>query len=205
MELTKEPKTEYEIFMKNFNRIQRLQKILVFSSAYCHFAKLTVYNSLLKSNNNYTDAENTSDFINSIFKQETSPSDFLHNKDELSNEIIQEYKSYKEWCSNDFEKYYSINEKLIDAFCKAVEFQNKSVLLKCDNTYLFTSHISYLIGYLADSVSKNDLEKKLVDFSLFSGEPRKLSFRRFRRKIISIENLYQEIDAKQKSRTKKIN
>lgn len=205
MELTKKHKTDYEIFVKKESRMKRLQKILVLSSAYCHFAELTVSQSLLKSNNNYAQAENTSDFINNIFKQETSPSDFLHNKDELTNEIIEEYKSYKKWCSNKYEEYLGTNEKLINAFCKSVEFQNKAVLLKVDNTYLFISHISYLLRFLIKEIEKEDLEKILVDFSLFSGVQKKLSFKRFRKKIISIENLYQEIDAKQKSRTNKKN
>jgi len=205
MELTKEPKTEYEVFMKNFNRIQRLQKILVLSSAYCHFTKLTVYNTLLKSKNNYAEAENVSDFLNNIFKQETVPSDFLHNKDELTNEIIEEYNGYKGWANGELVNHLFENKKIVDAFCKSVEFQNKIMLLKCDNTYLFRTHIAYLINYLLNKVEKVDLEEKLIDFSLFSGEPKKLSFNRFRRKIISIENLYQEIDAKQKTRTKKIN
>ena len=107
-------------------RIMRAFLLIKFAHLY---SQRCLYQSLMKSKNDYRTAENISNMINDIFGGQTSPQDFICDKNEIADKCInltEEMKSYEEVL-----KTLAIDPQDVYAFCADVEYNNSVPSFRC--------------------------------------------------------------------------
>ena len=107
-------------------RIMRAFLLIKFAHLY---SQRCLYQSLMKSKNDYHTAENISNMINDIFGGQTSPQDFICDKNEIADKCInltEEMKSYEEVL-----KTLAIDPQDVYAFCADVEYNNSVPSFRC--------------------------------------------------------------------------
>ena len=107
-------------------RIMRAFLLIKFAHLY---SQRCLYQSLMKSKNDYRTAENISNMINDIFGGQTSPQDFICDKNEIADKCInltEEMRSYEEVL-----KTLAIDPQDVYAFCADVEYNNSVPSFRC--------------------------------------------------------------------------
>ena len=105
---------------KHLNRKIRVLRLLAVTRAYHHYTMMELYRKSLQHDNTWADAEHLSDFMNAIMPYgESSPKDFLHDKDEMADTVLQNYEEFKRW--TELVERTCISEKTLTAFCKNVD------------------------------------------------------------------------------------
>lgn len=107
-------------------RIMRAFLLIKFAHLY---SQRCLYQSLMKSKNDYRTAENISNMINDIFGGQTSPQDFICDKNEIADKCInltEKMKSYEEVI-----KTLAIDPQDVYAFCADVEYNNSVPSFRC--------------------------------------------------------------------------
>ena len=93
------------------------------------YSQRCLHQSLMRSKNDYRTAENISNMINDIFGGQTSPQDFICDKNEIADKCInltEEMKSYEEVL-----KTLAIDPQDVYAFCADVEYNNSVPSFRC--------------------------------------------------------------------------
>ncbi|MEB3075029.1 hypothetical protein [Capnocytophaga gingivalis] len=107
-------------------RIMRAFLLIKFAHLY---SQRCLHQSLMRSKNDYRTAENISNMINDIFGGQTSPQDFICDKNEIADKCInltEEMKSYEEVL-----KTLAIDPQDVYAFCADVEYNNSVPSFRC--------------------------------------------------------------------------
>ena len=107
-------------------RIMRAFLLIKFAHLY---SQRCLYQSLMRSKNDYRTAENISNMINDIFGGQTSPQDFICDKNEIADKCInltEEMRSYEEVL-----KTLAIDPQDVYAFCADVEYNNSVPSFRC--------------------------------------------------------------------------
>lgn len=185
---------------REYARMKRVLNLFLLVNAYHHYTLLELHTNILKSDNSYKDAESMSGMINSLFNRETKPSDFIHDNQEVANEALDNYESLQMWLSSAEEN--NITPQSVIAFCKAVEYGEKVIWLKTLGHLYYPEYLRNLILYMTGAISRNDLMERFIEYSVFTQTTHKASFVHFRKSLLKIEELYNAIDSKQKSRSK---
>lgn len=181
--------TTLEVKYKHDRRSSRLFDLYVLSQAYFKYQLFYLCQSKLKDGTDYNMDENTSMLINTFFKRETAPADFMQTQDESSNEVIALYQDYQSFLDIGF-----LDKNVVDAFCKASE-HNFGSTLKI-NSAAFANQILTLTQYNSEEITKNQIQERLVDYCIFSQKTKKLNTILLKKTIHSIEKLYTEILSK---------
>ena len=136
---------------------------------------------------------------------EHSPTDFLHNKDEDSDTVLNYYDDFKKW--RQVAEKVDINEKTLTAFCKNVDNGQSVFLLKAYGHVFYPEWLMALFLYLNDAISKTELQNTFVEYSLFTGKSEPANLIHFGRTVWEVEKMILEIANKQKNREvkKKLN
>ncbi|WGK93763.1 MULTISPECIES: hypothetical protein [Flavobacterium] len=186
--------------LRKISQRQRIIRLLLLSHAYRLYSKISINHSLLRSSNNYQNAEKMSDFVNFIFNvQKSIPSDFIYNKNELTNEIIDDHKEFSELVKGWEKVDNNVSKNLIEAFCKAIEHGNKCIALKISPFAIY--QFQALFSYSISEMSKKSLLEELCEYSLFTNNILPINGKKIRYTINEIERLYNEISDKQKQRS----
>lgn len=152
--------------------------------------------SLMNSDNNYREAESFSDLINALFGRDTRPSDFLYNKEELADRCIDLTCELKK--SERYMKEAGFDMRTVNAFCKDVEHNDPSFLIKPYGQFAL---------YLLDSLFAYDTHQ--IGRETFLSNYRLLATHQFaprnfalmiRRVLSDVERIYGSIKAKQSER-----
>jgi len=106
---------------KHLNRKLRVLRLLAVVQAYHHYTMMQLNRQLLQcKNNSWQEAERLSNWFTVFIPAiEHSPTDFIHNKDEVSNEVLDNYDEFKKWLK--IAEYVGINENTLTAFCQNVD------------------------------------------------------------------------------------
>jgi len=157
---------------------------------------------LLGINNSWKDAEHLSDWMNALIPcKEFSPADFMHDNDEVTNEVLDNYDEFKKWMK--IATSMGISEKTLTAFCKNVDNLQSVFRLKVLGHVYYPEWLMALFLYLNHAISKKDLQNAFVEFSFLSGKPKPANVAEFRKTIIEIENVIAQIACKQTNREEK--
>jgi len=120
--------------MKHLNRKIRVLRLLAVVKAYHHYTMMQLNRKLLGQENSWQDAEHLSYWMNVLMPyKESSPTDFLHNKDEVSDTVIDNYDEFKKWVI--IVERAGISEKTLTAFCKNVDNLQSVFQLKRLDTF----------------------------------------------------------------------
>ena len=136
------------------------------------YSQRCLHQSLMKSKNDYRTAENISNMINDIFGRQTSPKDFISDKNEQADECInltEEMKSYEGALNT-----LNIDPKDVYAFCADVEYNN-SVPLFIRYGQIAMYVIGYVMNYDLGMITKDEALKNIQHLKDFEFAPKNLS------------------------------
>ena len=154
---------------------------------YAHlYSQRCLHQSLMKSKNDYHTAENVSNMINDIFGGQTSPKDFICDKNEQADKCIsltEEMKSYEGVL-----KTLNIDHQDVYAFCADVEYNNSVPLFRCYGQ-LAMYVIGHIMNYDLGMITKDEALKKIQHLKDFEFAPKNLSMVT-RKIVIQVEEAF---------------
>ena len=181
---------------KLLNRKIRVLRLLAVVQAYHHYTMMQLNRQLLQHDNNWQEAEHLSHWSKVLIPwQESSPTDFLHDKDEVSDEVLDNYNEFKKWIKSAEE--VGITEKTLTAFCKNVDNLQSVFRLKAFGHIFYPDWLNAFHLYLDNAISKTELQNTFVEYSLFSGKAKPANLAEFRKIVLEIERNILEISNKQ--------
>ena len=140
---------------------------------YAHlYSQRCLHQSLMKSKNDYHTAENVSNMINDIFGGQTTPKDFICDKNDQADKCInltEEMKSYEGVL-----KTLNIDPQDVYAFCADVEYNNSVPLFRCYGQ-LAMYVIGHIMNYDLGMITKDEALKKIQHLKDFEFAPKNLS------------------------------
>ena len=188
--------------LKHLNRKIRVLRLLAVVQAYHHYAMMQLNRQLLDIDNSWQDAECLAHNIQMLMPwKKSKPSDFMHNKKEVSDEVLDNYEEFQKWVKKAEEVF--ITEKTLTAFCKNVDNLQSVFRLKAFGHIFYPWWLEALSAYLDDLISKIEVQNAFVEYSLFTGKPRPADIAEFRKVVVEIEESILQITNKQLSREMK--
>ena len=140
---------------------------------YAHlYSQRCLHQSLMKSKNDYHTVENVSNMINDIFGGQTTPKDFICDKNEQADKCInltEEMKSYEGVL-----KTLNIDPQNVYAFSADVEYNNSVPLFRCYGQ-LAMYVIGHIMNYDLGMITKDEALKKIQHLKDFEFAPKNLS------------------------------
>ena len=164
-------------------RIMRAFLLIKFAHLY---SQRCLYQSLMRSKNDYHTTENISNMINDIFGGQTSPQDFICDKNEIADKCInltEEMKSYEGVL-----KTLNIDPQDVYAFCADVEYNNSVPLFRCYGQ-LAMYVIGHIMNYDLGMITKDEALKKIQHLKDFEFAPKNLSMVT-RKIVIQVEEAF---------------
>lgn len=184
---------------RKIRQLTRLIRVSFAITAYSKYARMETKRQLLKCENTWESAESTKKLIGLFFPdREVKTEEFIHDKDELTNKVIELHKEYQMFLS--LSSNLKVPKCTIDAFCKSVEFGDKVYFLKSLGQVYYPDYLLHIHAYIQRSITKEQLQKSLVEYSIFTGGCKKADLRFFRKTLIETERLLNEIQEKQIAR-----
>ena len=174
-------------------------RLLAVVKAYHHYTVMELYRKSLQIENTWKDAEHMSYWMNVLIPyMECSPTDFLHDKDETTDEVLDNYDEFKKWAK--IASAAGVSEKTLTAFCKNVDNLQSVFILKAFGHIFYPDWLMALFLYLNNAISKTVLQKTFVEYSLFTGNSKPANIAEFRKVVIEIEKVVSQIANKQTNR-----
>ena len=181
---------------KHLNRKIRVLRLLAIVQAYHYYTMMQLYSKLLQHDNSWQEAEHLSHWMNVLMPyRECSPTDFLHNKDEITDTVLNNYDEFNKWIK--IAEKAGISEKTLTAFCKNVDNLQSVFYLKAIGHVFYPEWLTALFLYLNNAISKTELQNTFVEYSLFSGKSQQANLAAFRKTLLEIENVIMQISDKQ--------
>ena len=182
---------------KHLNRKIRVLRLLATTQAYHHYTMMQLNRELLQcGNNSLQEAERLSYWFDAMIPYiEHSPTDFMHNKDEVTDTVLNNYDKFKTWTK--IAESVGISEKTLTAFCKNVDNAQSVIHLKALGHLMYPEWLMAIYLYLEDAISKVELQNIFVEYSLFAGKATPANFAKFRKIVFEIENSILQIANKQ--------
>ena len=187
--------------LRKIDQKQRLLKLSVLTNAFRHYTQAELKRALLNSENTWKSAERTADLINFFFKgREAKATDFMYEKSKLVDESINHYEKFRQWIRPAIVN--GISEEALTAFCKRVEKTPECWMLKITSGLHYPYYLDAFYQYINGEITKDDLKKNLTEIDIFSkeGNRKPANMRLFRRCIVRMESIFEDIQKKQKVR-----
>ena len=169
--------------LKRRYRIMKAFLLIKFAHLY---SQRCLHQSLMKSRNDYHTAENVSNMINDIFGGQTTPKDFICDKNEQADKCInltEEMKSYEGAL-----KTLNIDPQYAYAFSADVEYNNSVPLFRCYGQ-LAMYVIGHIMNYDLGMITKEEALKKIQHLKDFEFAPKNL-FMVTRKIVIQVEEAF---------------
>jgi len=177
-------------------------RLVAITQAYHYYTMMQLNRRLLQCNNNWQQAEHLSYWMSIMIPYiEHSPTDFLHDKEEVTDTVLNNYDEFKKWIR--IAEKASISEKTLMAFCKNVDNLQSVFLLKAFGHIFYPEWLTALFLYLNNAISKIELQNTFVEYSLFSGKAKPANIAEFRKTVLEIEKNILQIAGKQLHRSVK--
>jgi hypothetical protein len=181
---------------KNVKRVIRVLRLLSVVKAFHHYTVMQLYRKSLQHENSWEDAEHLSYWMNALMPyRECSPTDFMRSKDEDTDEVLDNFDEFKKWVK--IAESAGISEKTLTAFCKNVDNLQSVFRLKAFGHIFYPEWLMALFLYLNNAISKTELQKSFVEYSLFTGKPEPADLSEFRKDVLEIEKVIMQIANKQ--------
>ena len=167
--------------------------------AYHHYTVMELYRKSLQIENSWKDAEHLSYWMNALMPyRDCSPTDFLHDKNETTDVVLDNYDAFKKWTK--IADAAGVSEKTLTAFCKNVDNLQSVFRLKAFGHIFYPDWLMALFLYLNNAISKAELKKAFVEYSLFTGKPEPADIAEFRKVVMEVEEVVSQITNKQINR-----
>jgi len=201
--LTEEDLCEYgkrvSKIKSKINQQQRLMRLWVLSETFHQYKIVDLDSKLLKCDNTWESADRTAGIMNLIVPhKQYKVEDFLHNKDELCDSIIDRHESFRRHLGSCED--LGMSKEAVYSFCKNVIHHNRFWGLNSYYGIHCRHFLFYLVQYFDGKLPRDELVD-VLSFRSLSGESMgRKNLTVFRNACIEMENLYTEIETKQKIR-----
>ena len=177
---------------KFVRRIRRVMRLMAVAKTYYHYRTVYFNTQILKLDIDWDRAEKMRDMWNIIKPHSNfSPADFIYDKEEITNELIEHYKESKYWI--DFALQVGLDVKTLTAFCGNIHDLQPTYKFK-DSGYVFYSKFFMAIYlYLNERLSKKELMDAYFDKE-YPKEQKPASLAEFRKTFLDIEKEIEEIE-----------
>jgi hypothetical protein len=182
----------------------RILRLTFLTEAFEKYLNIELKRRLLESENTWKSAEQAKVLVALFFPgKETKTEDFIHDKNMLSDEIIDGYGEFKKFVS-EYGPAFNIPEGAVMAFCKH-EKENRQIfpLAEIDCIH-YDVYLNNLFSYVTGEIGKEQLKNSIVMTFPFSLKKQSLNISRFRRSMIRAELLLEEMQRKMENREVKI-
>jgi hypothetical protein len=184
---------------KHLNRKIRVLRLMAVVKAYHHYTMMQMNRELMGIDNSWQEAEHMSHWMSILMPyKECSPTDFLYDKDEVSDTVLDNYNEFKKWVK--IADAAGISEKTLTAFCKNVDHLQSVFILKAFGHIFYPDWLMALFLYLNNAISKTELQNAFVEYSLFTGKQEPADIAEFRKVVMEIEEVVSQIANKQINR-----
>ncbi|KAA6348671.1 hypothetical protein EZS27_003904 [termite gut metagenome] len=185
----------YRHEMRKQRQRNRIFKLFFIVSMYNIFYQMTLKSRVLNCSNSFEAAEKTATLMNMIFPdKDISPREFIHDRNEVSNEVIQEYESYKSLLS--YCETAGVSRRTLEAFCNKELYEKSIFILPFDHFY-YETYLGAILDYLNGITTIENMKSNFFEISLFTKGKKAANLCRFRKAMIKIELLINEILGKQ--------
>lgn len=190
--------------LKKSNRLLRIFKLHALFFAYRHYTQMELKRRLIGAENSWKSAEKTQSLVKYLFPDwETKVTDFIHTKDELTDDVLECWNNYME-CGK-VANFLGISTENLEAFCKHVVRSGNYWTLNGIEYFHYPMYLDGLYQYANGDITKQDLYKKyFVEYSVFDKKKRPANLMLFRKNIVLVENILEDIRVKQEARKRKI-
>ena len=181
---------------RHLKRKIRVLRLLAVVQAFHCYTMMQLNRKVLDCENSWEEAEHLSQWIGAIMPyKECSPNDFMYDKNEISDTVLNHYDEFKLWIK--VAETVGISEKTLTAFCKNVENLQSVFRLKALGHIFYSDWLMAMCLYLNNTISKTELQNSFVEYSMFTGKSQPANFAIFRKVILEIEQNILEISHKQ--------
>jgi len=184
---------------KLLTRKIRVVRLYLITSAYSNYTKMEMNRNLIKYENNYESALESRDMANIFFPiRDFKIEDFVYDKNEISDYILGKYKNFKKFL--ELAEIAGTPQRALIAFCKHVNNTCAIYDLRLLGSIHYPMFFKAIYDYLECKIDKKQLMESLVELKLFNKEKTPISYSCFRKVVIEIEKLLNEIMKKQDER-----
>lgn len=186
---------------RKYNQKIRVCKMLLLLKAYEMYHMMQLHTNCVKSSLTYEEAERFSDFMNGVFKADTTASTFMTNPDEESDKALDYYNQLQkvlDGCSD-------LLRSSLMSFCKNVYFSRSVVGLKIDGFLFYSYYLESTLNCIDGLIDFQTLRNSIVIMRPWDKSLRKVDSRKFRYDFIKAEQLFDPIFFKKKLRINAFN
>lgn len=177
-----------------FRRATMMHTIL---SGYLLFESVQTKKGCTNSNLTYNDAEYIADKYTEITGVEVTPSQFLHDKNKLANELIEDYQKLQTLLNAAFD---NIMRPMVESFYKHLYFKRR---LMMDRLQPILIGLTAFLNYASGIIDKAELKRNIIIFDLIKMKPIEIDSMYLRHNLMAIEDDFNDICIKRVSRDQK--
>lgn len=164
------------------NRLNKLTLAKCVISLTGYYTEFKLYESALEIETDYKTAKTISELLSSMLGLDVDSGEFIKNKDEKSNELIDAYKSFRRELETS-SKRLSVGEDILTSIVK--ELHDNSLVILPDIYLFYPLIIDSIQSYILGALSKSQLEERMVTKNLRGGDV-KVSGSFFRRILMRV-------------------
>jgi len=179
--------------IRKIQQKQRILRVYALSKLYADYREIYINECILKTENNYFEAEKTSNFINEVFGGETKPTDFIFEHNKTINKLIDKANEFKDELKRIDKTSLGLNKKNVLAFCKEVE-HGKYHILKSNIQFYYQTIALY--NYSEGRCSKELFLEGMTQIDIFT-KKRKTNNAYYKKTFLEVEKSYYAILRKQ--------
>lgn len=173
----------------------RILKVYSLARFYVSFRDIYLNECMLKHENNYLKAENSSEMFNNIFGAKTIPTDFIKDDDKIINDLIDKNIEFKKDLDYLKISICELDKYSVIAFCKYVEFNFH--ILKINNNFIYQSQ--NLVSYVSKFITKKQFLQGFKEIDIFTGD-KKVNNLFYKKTFLAVEKTYNELHIKKELR-----
>lgn len=196
MKTTQDPIDRLSQSMMDHSICRRAILIYTLLTGYSLFDSIQTKKNYTKCNITYKDAEFISDRFGEITGIDIAPEKFLHDKNQLADELLDDYQEYQSLLKS----YDENTRSMVISFYHHL-FHYRKVPLPIVQTLLMA--LSAFLQYVSGSINKKDLKEHIIDIDLPKMKITPVDSKYVRHNFISLEKDFNDICLKKANRALK--
>ena len=175
---------------RHYQRSQDIKLACKLTLTYGKYHLMMLHRQLAMSEErtSFKQAERTADMMNKMTIFHSSPTDFLHNQEQSTDESIDVYKEYKQLVAEYSDEHFE--PAIVDQFCKTVyEDEEHFIFFKLFCNLYFSVYADALLWYQQGKIEYNEFCMQFQELSWMDGHRTPLDGKRLKMYIMSMREV----------------
>ena len=193
MKTTQDPIDRLSQSMMDHSICRRAILIYTLLTGYSLFDSIQTKKNYTKCNITYKDAEFISDPFGEITGIDIAREKFLHDKNQLADELLDDYQEYQSLLAN----YDENTRSMVIAFYQFLFYYRKlphEVILSLEIA------LSAFLKYVSGNINKKELKKQIINFDILNQKTIKVDSMYVRHNFVCMEKDFNDICLKKANR-----